>query len=67
MKLYIQSVFTKIRNLINKREDELLLDVDKKFDDIFFGDEFINFSEKLPKKAKLSLEKSKSTEKMKIN
>ena len=41
LKLNTQKIFTKIRNALNNREDELLLEVDKKFDDIFFDDEFI--------------------------
>ena len=39
LKLEIQSVFTKLRNIINEREDQLLLDVDKKFYELFFKEE----------------------------
>ena len=53
----IQKIFTRIRNEINNREDELLLEVEKKFDDIFFKEEFIKESEKLPNKIKIALEK----------
>ena len=35
---FIQNVFTKIRNEINNKEDELLLEVDKQFDEIYFDD-----------------------------
>ena len=59
IKINIQKIFTKIRTELNNREDELLLDVDKKFDDIFFQEELIKRSEKLPNKIKISLEKSK--------
>ena len=63
LKLNIQKIFTKIRNTLNNREDELLLEVDKKFDDIFFDDEFIKKCEKLPNQIKSSLEKGKSIDK----
>jgi hypothetical protein len=32
----ISKIFTQIRNVINNREDELLLEVDNKYNDIFF-------------------------------
>ena len=41
LKLNIQKIFTKLRNIINNREDELLMEVDNKFDDIYFRDEII--------------------------
>ena len=59
IKMNIQKIFTKIRNALNDREDELLLDVDKKFGELFFGDNIIQESEKLPNKIKISLEKGK--------
>ena len=59
LKLMIQNVFTKIRNSLNKREDELLLEVDKKFEDRFFKEEIFKESEKLPNKIKNYLEKGK--------
>ena len=59
LKLNIQKIFTKIRNEINIREDELLLEVENQFDDIFFKEELIKESEKLPNKIKLSLERGK--------
>ena len=62
IKMQIQTIFTKIRNIVNNREDELLADVDKKFNDLFFKEELIKESEKLPKKIKNSLEKGKSIE-----
>ena len=57
LKLKIQKVFTKIRNELNNREDELLYEVDNIYQNLFFNDEIIKESEKLPKKIKLSLEK----------
>ena len=58
LKLKIQN---KIRNSINEREDELLLEVDKIYNDVYFDDKcfddnIIKDSEKLPNKIKLSLE-----------
>ena len=62
LKLNIQKIFTTIRNALNNREDELLLEVDKKFEDIYFDEKIIKQLEKLPNKVKLSLEKSKNIE-----
>ena len=55
----IQKVFTKLRNSLNDREDELLSDVDKSFDELFLNENVIKESEKLPNKIKVSLEKGK--------
>ena len=63
LKLKIQKIFTKIRNIINEREDKLLLDVDTKFDKIYFNENRINEVEKLPNKIKISLERGKILEK----
>ena len=57
LKLEIQNQFTKIRTALNEREDELLLNVDKLFNEIYYDDAFIKKIEKLPKKIKISLEK----------
>ncbi len=59
LKLEIQKTFTNLRNLLNEREDELLSDVDKKYDELYFGEEMIKEFEKLPDKVKKSLEKGK--------
>ena len=63
LKIKIQKLFTKIRNTLNDREDELLLEVDKIFDNIYCNEDIIKESEKLPNKIKLSLEKGKIIEK----
>ena len=63
IKLKIQSIFTKIRNELNSREDELLLEIDKKCDSIYFNENIIKECQKLPNKIKTSLEKSKNIEK----
>ena len=59
LKINIQKIFTKLRNAINDREDELLLDIDKKYNSLFFNEDFMKESEKLPNKIKMYLEKGK--------
>ena len=59
IKLNIQKTFTKLRNILNEREDKLLLDVDQKYDELFFNENIVKDCEKLPKKIKNSLEKGK--------
>ena len=63
LKLNIQKIFTIIRNALNNREDILLLEVDKKFDEIFLDQSIIKQKENLPKRAMISLEKGKSINK----
>ena len=63
LKIKIQGLFTKIRNILNDRKDELLLEVDKKYEETFFKEELIKDCEKLPNKIKISLEKGKSIDK----
>ena len=62
LKKEIQIIFTKIRTELNNREDKLYEEIDKKFDEIFFKEEFIKESEKLPNLVKQSLEKGKIQE-----
>ena len=45
LKLKISKTFTQIRNIINEREDQLLLEIDNKFDDIYFNEEIIRQSQ----------------------
>ena len=59
LKLNIQKIFTKIRNKLNDREDALLLEVDKQFENLYFKEELIKISEGLPKKIKKALENGK--------
>ena len=59
LKLKISNLFTKIRNKINEREDEILLSLDKIFDKTFFKEDIIKNGEKLPNQIKLYLEKGK--------
>ena len=60
LKTYIQQVFTKIRNILNEKENKLLDEVDEQYDKLFFKEDIIKDFEKLPKKVKISLEKGKS-------
>ena len=59
IKINIQKIFTKLRNNINEREDELLMDVDKKFNELFFNEETFKESENLPNMIQISIEKGK--------
>ena len=62
LKTDIQKIFTKIRTELNNREDKLYEEIDKIFEKIFFNEELIKESEKLPNLIKLSLEKWKIQE-----
>ena len=62
LQINIQKFFTKIRNEINNREDELLLEIDKKFKEIYFDEKILKQIEKLPNKIKFSLERGKKIE-----
>jgi len=63
LKLKIQKIFTNIRNILNEREDEILLEVDNQFNNLFFNEDLIKESEILPNKIKLSLDKGKTLDK----
>jgi len=67
LKVEIQKVFTKIRNELNNREEEILLDLDKKFENLFLNENYIKNIEKLPNKTKKLIEKSNSLDKIDIN
>ena len=62
LKLKIQKIFTNLRNVVNNREDELLLEIDNIYNDKFIKDELVKEIEKLPNKIKSSLEKGKMVE-----
>ena len=62
LKFHVQKIFTKIRNALNDREDELLIDIDKLFEKYFFNEDIIKEGEKLPNKINISLEKGKITD-----
>ena len=59
LKLEIQNIFTKIRNALNNREDELLLQIDNIYNDKFFNENIIKEGENLPKKNKIFFRKRK--------
>jgi len=63
LKLKIQQIFTKIRNVLNEREDEIFLEVEKQFNNLYFNEDLIEKSKVLPNKIKLSLEKGKTLDK----
>ena len=56
-------MFTKIRTVINDREDQLLKEIDSLYYNKFFNEDIIKKGEKLPKQIKLSLEKGKLIDK----
>jgi len=62
LKSNIQKIFTKLRCALNYREDELLEEVDKIFNELYINEEIIKDSDKLPNKIKFSLEKGKEIE-----
>ena len=63
LKSNIQNIFTKLRSALNDREDELLLEVDNNFDNIFSSKNFDKEGENLPKKVNKFLEKGKLIDK----
>ena len=58
----IQKIFTKLRNALNEREEELLSDLNKIFDELYFNYNELYDSKKLPNKVKVSLEQGKKIE-----
>ena len=63
LKINIQKIFTKLRNEINNREDELLLKVDDKFNNLFFKEDILKKYHNLPSKIKITLDKGKLIDK----
>ena len=61
LKNNIQKIFTKIRNTINDREDEILLSVDKLYDDIYIKEGQLKEFDKYPNKINIDLKKGKNT------
>ena len=55
----VQNIFTKIRNALNDREIQLLLEIDNIYNNKYFDENIIKNGEKIPKQIKLSLEKGK--------
>ena len=63
LKIKVQNIFTKIRNTLNDREVQLLLEIDNIYNDKYFDESIIKKGEKFPKQIKLSLEKGKLIDK----
>ena len=63
LKLYIQKIFNEIRNNINMREKQLLLEIDNQFNDIFCDKDIFKESESLPDKIKTCIEKGNNINK----
>ena len=63
IKLKIQNVFTKIRNELDGREDELLLEVDKKFDENYCNEKILKDTETLPTKIESLLSRTEDINK----
>ncbi len=67
LKLKVQKIFTRIRNEINNREEFLLLEIDKQFEEKFLKENILKENEKLPQKIQLELEKVKQIDKENYN
>ena len=59
----IQKSFTFIRNVLNQREDEFLLEVNKMFSSMLYNEDIIKESKKLPNKKKIYLKNRKLIDK----
>ena len=59
LKIEIQKIFTKIRNALNDREDQLLLEVDSEYDKILLDEKIFKKIDKMPNQIKTFLEKGK--------
>ena len=55
LKTNIQKIFTKLRTALNDREDELLNEVDNKYNELYINEEIIKDCDKLPNKIKISI------------
>ena len=49
LKLKVQWIFTKLRMVLNEKEDKLLLDIDEYFNKTYFKEDIIKTSEKITK------------------
>ena len=55
----ISKIFTKIRSILNEREDQLLIELDQKFNDLYFKEDIIKKGEKMPNNIKTLIDKGK--------
>ena len=62
LKLTILKIFTNIRNEINKREDQIMDELDNLYNNMYFDESLIKKSEKITNQIKLNLEESKALE-----
>ena len=62
LKKKIQILFTKLRNCINEREEEIMEKIDEAFNNLFIKEEFLKESDKMPEKIKLYIKKGKEIE-----
>ena len=60
LKLNIQKIFTRIRNAINEREDEILSKVNQLFDNVYMKENEMNEIDKYPNQVKGLLKQGKS-------
>ena len=60
IKINVMNIFTEIRNALNNREDELLKEIDKRFDDIYFNDNIIKENKKIENDIKIFLKQNKN-------
>ena len=56
VKLKISKIFTKLRNIVNEREEYLLTQIDKIFEKSFFKEDLIRKGEKIPNQIKNLME-----------
>ena len=63
LKLKVQNIFTKIRKILNDREDKLLEEINNLYNAKYFNEDIIKKGEKLPKQIKSSIEKGKLIDK----
>ena len=63
LKIKVQTIFTKIRNALNDKENKLLKDINEQYNEIYFKEDLIKESKALPNQIKKSLDKGKIIEK----
>ena len=63
IKINIQKIFTKIRNELNNGEEQILLELQKEYNNLYLNEEIFKKNEKLSEKIKFSLEKGYKIEK----
>ena len=59
LRIKVAKIFTKLRNALNDKEDQLLLEIDSKFNEFIFDQKILKQNGKMPNKIKEYLEKGK--------